>query len=155
MLSFTWVDPYIVWVVPVRIKPLNGAVSVLGWTSRVAAGQSIATTPLPAAPTFRGGENRDRSCPEKAVGHCNICQDVVTCWCWRATVSKVLLLFKWLVMLIWRIVKFTRCYWKLKMWRSMAIFLYTYLASSDFYKLCIVKNCLCCRTFPQLMPSIP
>lgn len=46
MLSFIWVYPFIVWVAPMRIRPLNGAMSVLGCTSRAAEGCSIVTTPL-------------------------------------------------------------------------------------------------------------
>lgn len=33
MLSFIRVDPFVVWVVPMGIKPLNGTMSVLGCTS--------------------------------------------------------------------------------------------------------------------------
>lgn len=95
--------------------------------------------------------------PEKAVGNlwCNICQDVVTCWCWKTTGNKVLLLFKWLVTLIWLILKFIRCRWKLTRCHGMAAFLHVRCANWDFYVLGIGKYCLRRWTFPQLMPGIP
>ncbi len=95
--------------------------------------------------------------PEKAVGNlcCNICQDVVTCCCWNSTGSKVLLLFKWLVTLIWLILKFIRLCWKLMRCHSTATFFYVRCASSDFYTLGIGKYCLDCWTFPQPVPGIP
>lgn len=104
-------DPFIVWVVPLGIKALNGAVSVLGCTSRAADDCSTETTPLifHKLPTSEGeGEGGggkklgEKMSPEKAKGNvcCNICQGVVTCWCWNTTGSKFLLLFKCLVTLI-------------------------------------------------------
>lgn len=63
------------------IKSLNGAMSVLGCTSQPAEGCSRQTTPLifHKLPTSRGGENRERMSPEKAIGNlcCNICQNVL------------------------------------------------------------------------------
>lgn len=79
----------------------------------------------------------------------------MTCWCWNTTVSKVLLLFKWLVTLIWLILKFIWCCWKLTRCHRTSAFLYAHCASSDFYTLGIGKYCLRCWTFPQLMPGIP
>lgn len=136
------------------LKWCNVSVGLYQWNRR---GPSNNPPHFPQVPTSRGEKQSERMSPEKAVGNlcCNICQDVVTCWCWNTTGSKVLLLFKWLVSLIWLISKFIRCCWKLTRCHSTATFLYTHCASSDFYSLGIVKYRLRRWTFPQLMPGIP
>lgn len=136
------------------LKWCNVSVGPYQWNRR---GPSNNPPHFPQVPTSRGEKQSERMSPEKAVGNlcCNICQDVVTCWCWNTTGSKVLLLFKWLVSLIWLISKFIRCCWKLTRCHSTATFLYTHCANSDFYSLGIGKYRLRRRTFPQLMPGIP
>lgn len=59
---FIWVDPFIVWVVPMGIRSLNGAVSVLGCTSGAAE-----TTPpyFPQAADIQRGEKSERGWAQK------------------------------------------------------------------------------------------
>lgn len=63
MCSFIWEYPFIVWVVPMRIRPLNGVMSVLGCPSRAAEARRIAATPPTPLLTVSTFKERKNSSP--------------------------------------------------------------------------------------------
>lgn len=140
------------------IRSLNGAMSVLGCTTRATEHSNNPPHFPQAADIQQGEKNRERMSPEKAMGNLcyNICQSVVTCWCWRTTGNKVLVLFKWLPgnfdltdLEVYGVLLETDKVPQLQLHSCV------YIVPIGILSIGIGKYCLGCWTFPQHMPGIP